>query len=91
MLNFIYVESMLNLLCHEQDKSSNVEVKPPMGVHKQGKALPQMRERKRGLQNKREQHIILTKYKTLNPTDVSEMLQTYCDWSIQCSISLTSS
>ena len=50
----------------EQDKSSDSEQQPPLGDRKCSNTLPQ----KRGIQNQREYHIILTKYEAMHPTYV---------------------
>ena len=55
---------------HEQDKSSDIEQRPPFGDRKISNIQPQ--NRVGGLQNQQEHHIILTKYKAVHPTAVSE-------------------
>ena len=52
----------------KQDKSSDIEHQPPFGDRKYSNTLPE----KRGIQNQRAHHIILTKYEAVNPTYVSE-------------------
>ena len=50
----------------QEDKSSDIEQQPPFGDRNYSNTLPQ----KKGIQNQREHHIILTKYETLHPTYV---------------------
>ena len=59
---------MQYVLLEEHDKSSDIEQQQPFGGRKYSNTLPQ----KRGIQNQRKHHIILTKYEAVHPTAVSE-------------------
>ena len=61
-----------DLLILEQDQSYDIEQQQPSGDRKWSNTLPQMRGGGQKVENRREHHIILTKYEAVPPIDVSE-------------------